>query len=65
MKDSKVEGVSGESVPKGIEKGKNIKDYKKTFFDEYPNLKGSVVVHREFTINRKKRQIVTQQKYTR
>ncbi|WP_427138636.1 T7SS effector LXG polymorphic toxin [Psychrobacillus psychrodurans] len=30
---------------KGIEKGKNIKDYKKTFFNEYPDLKGSVVVH--------------------
>lgn len=32
-------------VVKGIEKGKNIKDYKKTFFNEYPDLKGSVVVH--------------------
>ncbi|KYC89935.1 hypothetical protein B4102_3942 [Heyndrickxia sporothermodurans] len=30
---------------KGIEKGNNIKDYKKTFFNEYPDLKGSVVVH--------------------
>ncbi|QCS53013.1 hypothetical protein [Priestia flexa] len=38
-----VESVQG--VSKGIEKGKNIKDYKKTFFNEYPDLKGSVVVH--------------------
>ena len=30
---------------KGIEKGNNIKDYKKTFFNKYPDLKGSVVVH--------------------
>ncbi|MEE3952200.1 hypothetical protein [Peribacillus frigoritolerans] len=45
VKDSKVEGVSGDGISKGIEKGKNIKDYKKTFFDEYPDLKGSVVVH--------------------
>ena len=34
-----------ESGVKGTEKGKNIKDYKNTFFNEYPDLKGSVVVH--------------------
>ncbi|WP_180298670.1 hypothetical protein [Bacillus vallismortis] len=48
MIEDKKESVlrrSERSNNKGIEKGKNIKDYKKTFFNEYPDLKGSVVVH--------------------
>ncbi|MCP3742448.1 hypothetical protein [Rossellomorea sp. BNER] len=40
-----VKKDKGDDGNKGIEKGKNIKDYKKTFFNEYPDLKGSVVVH--------------------
>lgn len=30
---------------KGIDKGKNINDYRKTFFDAYPHLEGKVIVH--------------------
>jgi hypothetical protein len=43
--DRVLSKFSFSGVDKGIEKGKNIKDYKKTFFNEYPDLKGSVVVH--------------------
>ena len=41
---------------KGIDKGKNIKDYKNTVFNEYPDLKGSVVVHHAIEQQMLKRQ---------